>query len=179
MEWSTAGWRGVFEKWIIASSGTAWALYWLSREKRREEWHRRPSGLQLSRMKAGVIVTRHSPLCIVRESPAPHNATTPQCSAVPRPPALNTYFAPSPSPSQRVCRESHSNRIQSSRSLILESTRATSARPQCNEVMERERERSPTLPPLYPTTSDLNDVRSLVEYLTILILIPTLLDIRS
>lgn len=51
-----------------------------------------------------------SPLCIVRGSPAPHNATTPQCSAVPRPPALNTYFAP---PSQRVCRESHSNRIQS------------------------------------------------------------------
>lgn len=129
-----------------------------------------------------------SPLCIVRGSPAPHNATTPQCSAVPRPPALNTYFAPPPHSVYVV------NHIQtgSSRSLILESTRATSARPQCNEVMEPY-----FTTPLSNTRYDdvrpkrlflFSPARSLVEYLTfslskrhkvILILIPTLLDIRS
>lgn len=152
MEWSPAGWRGLFEKWIIASSGTAWALYWLSRGvERREEWWR-PSGLQLSGMKAGVIVTRHSPLCIVRGSPAPHNATTPQCSAVPRPPALNIYFDPPP--------------ITACMSWITFKqdpvgvwySRARERPPLVPNVMKWW---SPTLPPLYlihdPTTSDLND----------------------
>lgn len=96
-----------------------------------------------------------SPLAIVHCARVP---CAPQCHD-----ASMLRGAPAPSPKHLLRPPPHSvyvvNHIQtgSSRSLILESTRATSARPQCNEVMER----SPTLPTLYlihdPTTSDLND----------------------
>lgn len=100
-----------------------------------------------------------SPLAIVHCARVPcapqcHDASMLRGAPAPSPKHL---LRPPPTPTHHSVYVVNHIQTGSSRSLILESTRATSDRPRCNEVMER----SPTLPPLYlihdPTTSDLND----------------------